>query len=72
MENTIRIATGGIAEELRKMEVGDVVKFPMDRYNPSTMRSAPTAVMYKERGEGRNWKTKSNFEEQFTEVTRVS
>lgn len=39
MENVIRTASGGVAEEYRNLNVGEVVAFPMDKYNPLTGKS---------------------------------
>lgn len=74
MENTnIRIAKFGITDELRNMEVGDIVRFPVDKYNFNTVRSTPAGSLVAERmNEGRRWKSHVNYDEKCIEVTRVS
>ena len=72
MGNTIRTATGGIAEEYRKMEVDDVVAFPVPKYNYNTIRQTPQTSCLKESMEGRKWTTKKDFENKCIIVTRVS
>lgn len=72
MENkTIRIATNGVTGELRNMEVGETVRFPFDKYNPSSVRSAASAL-YVERMNGKKWSTQTNCDEWYTDVTRIS
>ena len=52
-------AEGKIADELRKMNVGDIILFDVENYNYPTIRSAPGTIMVKERmKEGREWKTR--------------
>lgn len=72
MKKTIRIATLGIAEEFRRMEIGEVVQFPMAQYNYNTIRSTPSTTLVKERLDGKKWRTKINFDEKCVEVTRVA
>lgn len=69
---TKRVASLGIAEEMRRMEVGGVVKFPFDKYNYNSVRSTPSTTLVPERTEGKRWKTKINYEEKCTEVTRTA
>lgn len=72
MEKTIKIATLGIAEEMRRMNVGDVVRFPTAQYNYNSIRSAPSTSLVAERMEGKKWKTKINFDDKCVEVTRIA
>ena len=73
MENkTIRIATLNITDELRKMEVGDIVQFPFDKYNYNSVRSTPSTSLAKERAEGYSWKSRANYQDGCAEVTRIS
>lgn len=72
MKKTIRTASGGVAEEFRKMNVGEVIVFPMDKYNPLTVRNTPSASMINERVKnGKKWKTSTDFDDKCVYVTRV-
>lgn len=66
-----RIATGQLGDEMRKMKVGETVKFPFDKYNYNTVRSTP-ASLWTERAKGMQWRTRANYEDGCTEVTRTS
>ncbi len=68
----IKIATRGIAEEMRDMEVGDVVNFPLDKYNYNSVRATPSTTLVPERAQGAKWRTRVNYEEKCTEVTRTA
>lgn len=72
MEKTIKTATLGIAEEYRKMEVGDSVRFPLPPYNYNSIRVAPTTTLMAERLEGRRWKTEIDNESRSVIVTRTA
>lgn len=72
MEKTIRTATLGVAEEFRRMEVGDVVQFPSPKYNYNTIRATPSSSLINDRMEGKRWKTKLNFDKKCVEVTRIA
>lgn len=72
METTIRTATGGIAEEYRKMKVGDVVAFPVPKYNYNTIRQTPQTSCLNESMEGRKWTTRKDFENKCIIVTRLA
>lgn len=72
MERTIRMAKFGIAEEFRNMNVGDIVQFPTDKYNYSTIRSTPSASLVNERMNGMRWKTRVDYENKCIEVTRTA
>lgn len=72
MGKTIRIATIGIADEFRRMEIGEVVRFPMSQYNYNTIRATPSTTLVKERIEGMRWRTKINFDDRCIEVTRIA
>lgn len=71
-KKTIRIATNGVADELRNMEVGEIVQFPFDKYNYNSVRSTPSTALVKERAEGRSWKSRANYEGKCAEVIRIS
>lgn len=63
----------GIADELRDMQVGDVVRFPLNKYNYNSIRSTPSTSLVNERAEeGREWKTKINYEDKCVDVTRTA
>ncbi len=72
MEKTIRIATLGIAEEFRRMLVGDIVHFPLAQYNYNSIRSTPSTSLVPERMEGKQWKTKLDFDNKCVEVIRTA
>lgn len=72
MEAVIRIATRGPVEEFRDMNVGDVVRFPLDKYNYNTLRVIPSTSLVSDRVDGKNWKTKINYLEKAVDVKRVS
>lgn len=72
MEKTIRIATQGIAEEFRNMEVGDIVRFPTSQYKYNTIRATPSTTMVNERMEGKRWRTRIDFDNKCVEVTRIA
>lgn len=72
MEKTVRIASLGITEEMRNMNVGDVVLFPLDRYNYNSVRATPSTSLVPDRAEGKRWKTSVNYEQKCTEVTRIA
>ena len=74
MEKTkeIRIATEKAVDEFRKMEVGDVVRFPIADYNYNSLRTLPSTSLVPERVEGRSWKTRLDIDNACVDVTRVS
>lgn len=72
MEKTIRIATLGIADEFRKMEVGDVVRFPLSNYNYNSVRATPSTTLVPDRAAGKRWKTRINYDDKCTEVIRIA
>lgn len=64
-------AEGSVADEFRKMNVGDIVLFDVDKYNYQTIRTAPATIMVKERmKEGRMWKTRVDYDNQAAAVLR--
>lgn len=70
--NTIRIASGGVAEEFRNLKVGEAIAFPMDIYNPNTVRNTPSASMLNERAKfGKKWITSTDMEDKCVYVARV-
>lgn len=72
MEKTVRIATLGIADEFRKMEVGDIVQFPLSHYNYNSVRATPSTTLVPDRVAGKRWKTRVNYDDKCTEVTRIA
>lgn len=71
--NTRRIATRGLAEEFRDMEVGEVVQFPLKEYKYSSIRSTPASCLMNERvEEGRQWKVCINHKDKCADVTRIA
>ena len=72
METIKRIATRGPVEEYRDMNVGDVVRFPLDKYNYNTLRVLPSTSLVPDRVDGKSWKTRINYPEKAVDVTRVS
>lgn len=71
-QKEIKIATRGIAEEMRDMAVGDVVSFPLDKYNYNSVRATPSTTLVPERAEGAKWRTRVNYDAKCTEVTRTA
>lgn len=72
MEKTIRTATLGVAEEFRKLKVGEVVSFSMLNYNANTVRNTPSASMLNERVKmGKKWITSTDMEDKCIYVIRV-
>lgn len=72
MEKKIRIATLGIADEMRSMEIGDMVRFPFERYTYNSVRVAPSSTLVPERANGKRWRCRINYEEKSTDVTRIA
>lgn len=72
MEKKKRLATRGICEELRDMNVGDVVQFSMIDYNYNTVRAAPSSALGRERCNGMMWRTRVNWAEKCVDVTRTA
>lgn len=72
MEKTIRTATLGVAEEFRKLKVGEVISFSMLDYNANTVRNTPSSSMLNERAKtGKKWITSTNMEDKCIYVVRV-
>ena len=72
MKNSIREATGGVAEEFRNLSIGEVIMFPMLKYNPITVRNTPSSTMLNERVKtGKKWITSTNMEDKCVYVARV-
>lgn len=72
MEKSIREATGGVAEEFRNLRIGEVIMFPMLKYNPITVRNTPSATMLNERVKtGKKWITSTDMENKCVYVARV-
>lgn len=72
MEQTIRIATGGIAEEMRKMEVGEMIRFPFSERTYNSVRNCRCTTLVPDRSEGKEWRIRLNWEEKCTDVTRTA
>lgn len=74
METTIstRVAYRGIADEMRDMQVGQIVQFPLDKYNYNSVRATPSTTLVPERAGGKKWRTRVNYDEKCTEVIRIS
>ena len=72
MEKTIKVATLGIAGELRNMEIGDVVQFPVPKYNYNSIRTSPGTTLVAETMEGRKWKTRKDIDNKCVFVTRTA
>lgn len=74
MENKeAKIATLGLAEEFRCMDVGEVVEFPLSRYNYNSVRSTPaTALINEQIEEGKRWKTRLDKDKRCVIVTRTA
>lgn len=71
-QKEIKIATLGIVDEFRRMNVGDVVRFPADKYNYNSIRSTPSTSLVQERMAGQRWKTRIDFDNKCVEVTRTA
>lgn len=71
-KNKKRTAVLGIVEELRNMKVGDIVQFPLEQYNNTSVRAAPSSALVLERANGKRWRTRVNYAEKCTDVIRVS
>lgn len=66
-------AVSGVTAEFRKLQVGDIVLFPIDSYNYQTIRSTPAASMVPEvLNEGRQWKTKLDKDNKSVAVLRIA
>lgn len=72
MEKTAKLAVLGIAEELRNMEVGDIIQFPIDKYNYNSVRATPSTTLVPDRAAGKAWRTRLNIKDKCTEVIRIS
>lgn len=71
-QKEIKIATLGIADEMRNMEVGDVVQFPLSKYNYNSVRATPSTSLVPDRAAGKRWKTRVNYDDKCTEVIRIA
>ena len=69
---TIREATRGITDEYRDMNVGDVVYFPIPKYNYNSIRATPTSTLVRARLEGCKWKSKLDLANRRVVVTRIA
>lgn len=70
--NTPSWAMLGVADEFRKLNVGDIVLFPIAAYNYQTIRSTPSTTLVPERiNEGRKWTTKLDKDNKSVAVLRI-
>ncbi len=60
-----------VAEEYRRMEVGDIVVFPIPQYNYQTIRCAPSTSLIEESMEGKRWTTRIDRNNKGVAVLRV-
>lgn len=68
-----RWATLGITDEFRELGIGEVVLFPVNKYNFQTVRATPATSMINERmNEGREWKVKLDKGNKSIAVLRLS
>lgn len=68
-----RMAKLGVAEEFRRLKVGEIVLFPIDSYNYQTIRSTPATSMVPEAmNEGRQWKTRLDKANRSVAVIRIA
>lgn len=66
-------ATVNVSTEFRNLEVGEIVLFPIDSYNYSTIRATPGTSMVPEvLNEGRKWRTKLDKENKSVAVIRIA
>lgn len=66
-------ATIGVAQEFRRLKVGEIVLFPISSYNYQTIRSTPGTTMVPEvLNEGRQWKTRIDKPNKSVAVIRVA
>ena len=68
-EKEIRIATESMTKELMKLNVGEMVKFPHERYKRNSLKARPSQL---EKKKARGWRfvTKQYFEDNYTIVAR--
>lgn len=66
-------AVAGVTAEFRKLNVGEIVLFPIDSYNYQTIRSTPSSSLVPEvMNEGRQWKTKLDRANKSVAVLRIA
>lgn len=66
-------ATLAVAQEFRRLKVGEIVLFPIASYNYQTIRSTPGTTMVPEvLNEGRQWKTRIDKANKSVAVIRVA
>lgn len=54
------------------MEIGDVVQFPVPKYNYNSIRTSPGTTLVAETMEGRKWKTRKDIDNKCVFVTRTA
>lgn len=67
-----RFATLGVAEEYKRMEVGDVVLFPASDYPANTVRCTPNTTLLNKVLEGCKWTTRVDPANKSIAVLRLS
>ncbi|WP_305257596.1 hypothetical protein [uncultured Duncaniella sp.] len=72
MEQKIRTAVLGYAMELRKMKVGDIVAFPLPKYNYNSVRASCSCTLAAELVDGWKFKTKRDFDNKRVLVIRTA
>lgn len=73
MAKKIKMATRGITEEFRAMDVGEVVEFPLSKYKYTSVRATQAGSLVLEQiEEGKRWTTRLDKEHKCVYVTRVS
>lgn len=62
---------GEIVRRFREMKVGETIFFPFDEFDSPTIRSTPTASLYREMAEGKRWTVKTDIFGKRMAVTRL-
>lgn len=71
MGKEIRKAKGGIAEEFRKLNIGETVSFSLIDYKSTSIRAASSGTLSEERKSGKKWITHTDFDDLKIYVTRI-
>lgn len=68
----IRTATDpSLKKEILGMKEGEIVSFPFDKYNPTSVRNTPSQLI-EQRGQGYEWITKADYHKRRVLVVRIS
>lgn len=72
MDKTIdyELKRGEMTALIRKMKVGDVLRFPITKHN--TVRNTSTNNLLVERAEGRRWSVSADIPNKQSVITRIS